>query len=188
MENTLEAYNQTIYQVNQVIKMFKIYPKVLHAKEHHYLYPFFNKGLFNILHTLDLVIGLKHLDVAQYEGRQLEANYFARILALTAYETLNHPNKLAGKQIRNFALEKLGKEGLAEMEGIMKAINNIGKENFSLLIQIRNNVMGHKHEDGLEQAELMLSIDHKLIYRICNDLFSLHNKLTHCYVKLITTL
>jgi hypothetical protein len=137
------------------------------------------------LTQLDLIIGLKYLDVSQAVSNQLEANYFARIVAHSSYEILTDLNKLVGKEIRNFVIEKLGKSELDNIDKTVRELNIMKKEHLDNLKTIRHNLFGHKLKDGHRQAELIVGINNTEIYEIGNQIFKLQNELIGQFVKLI---
>ncbi len=107
MIDTLNSYDKIIQRTSNLVRTLKVYPKVFEQKEFQELHKFLEKILFIVLNHLDLIIGLKYLDVSQSVGNNLEANYFSRIVILTSHEILNDLNKLVGKEIRNELIEKI---------------------------------------------------------------------------------
>ena len=128
MIETLKTYDELIIKTSNFIRTLKIYPKVFEKEEHHYLHQFFDKILYTALNHLDLIIGLKYLDVSQAVGNKLEAKYFARVVALTSHEILNDLNKIVGKEIRNFVIAKIGENGLSDIDWSIKSLNNMKKD------------------------------------------------------------
>ncbi|MDI6815789.1 MAG: hypothetical protein QME41_01160 [Actinomycetota bacterium] len=170
MLEAINAYDHLIARANKLIVTFKIYPKVLDKEEHKYLHPICDKGLFNALNMVDLIMGLKYLDVSNAVQNQSEANYFARIVAHSAYEILNHQNKILGIEVIRLVEERLTGEALSDVQESMKALRRIKKEHFAYLKFIRNNLFGHKLGCGIILAESMLEIDNAKTYSIGKEI------------------
>lgn len=185
MIETLKRYDEVIKRTSSLIRTLKIYPKFFDKEEHHYLHQFFDKNLYTVLNQLDLIIGLKYLDISQAIGNKLEANYFARVVALSSHEILNDLNKLVGRKIRLFVIDKIGEDGLHEIDEAVKALNKIKKDKLKMLKSIRNNLLGHKLENSLQQAEMIVNIELQEVYDIGNQIYKRQMDLIKNYVSLI---
>lgn len=182
---TIAAYDYLIKRLSNTIRGLKIYPKVFTAAEHKYLHQFFDKNLYNALCLQDLIIGLKYLDGSQAMNNQLEANYFARIVAHNSHEILDDLNKLVGKDLRNYIIEHYDLELLEQVDSSIKSLNSIKKENSSTLKEIRNNLFGHKLKDGIKQAEMMMNVKHRDIYNIGDQILKAQIELLGNVIELI---
>jgi hypothetical protein len=181
MIETLKTYDELIIKASNLIRTLNIYPKVFEKEEHHYLYQFFDKILYTALNHLDLIIGLKYLDVSQAVGNKLETKYFARVVALSSYEILNDLNKLVGKEIRDYVITKIGENGPSEKDWSIKSLKNMKKDKIKKLKEIRNNLLGHKLEHAYQQAEMIANIDLKKIYDIGNQILKIQMDLIKNY-------
>ena len=188
MIETLNAYDEVIQKTSNLVRTLKIYPKVFEEEKHKYLHQFFDRVLYNTLSQLDLIIGLKYLDLSQAVSNQLEANYFARIVAHSSFEILTNLNKLVGKGIRSFVIDKVGKSELENIDNSVKELNKFKKEHHEKLKTIRHNLIGHKLKEGHKQAELIVNIDNREIYDIGNKIFKVQNKLIGYFTELIEKL
>lgn len=188
MLDIINSYDKLIQETSELARTLKIYPKVFDKEEFHEQHKFFDKALFTVLNHLDLIIGLKYLDVSQAIGNQPEANYFARDVILTSHEILNDLNKMLGKNIRTKLIEKNGANGLEELDDATKEMNDLRKKYLKKLKDLRNNVLAHKLEHGHQQAELIISINNKEIYRIGNEIFKAQTKFLENFFFLITSI
>lgn len=181
-----KEYDMLIERTLGVVVACKIYPKVLTQSEHKELYPFFDRNLFNALNQLDLIIGLKYLDLSHGVGNKSESRYFARVVATTSYEILKDLNQVMGKELRNFVIEKKGEDFLNEINLTVSKLNVLKKANQNMLKEIRHNLFGHKMDNGLHQAEKIWGLDVQKIYRIGRSVFDIQIKLLGQMTKLIT--
>jgi hypothetical protein len=179
--DTINKYDKIIHYTSNLVRAYKIYPKVFKEEEH----KFFDKALFTVLNHLDLAIGLKYVDISQAAGNQLEANYFSRVLILTSHEILNDLNKMLGKDLRLEIQEKIGIEGMKEIDESTKELNILRKKHLKKLKDLRNSVLGHKYEYAYQQAEMIVDIDVKEIYNIGNDIFNVQMKFIQNYRKML---
>lgn len=185
MLNLIAAYDQLIIAVNKNIKYLKAYPKILsepHNKKFHFL---FEKCLYIALIQNDLIIGLKYLDVSNAVKNQIEANYFARVVALNSFEALNYFDKLIGKNVQAYSTNSELSHEIKEINDVGKKINSLKKSCFKYLDDIRNNVIGHKDADSLKQTNIMLQIDNKKIHSIGTTLYKLNFELLDKYMELM---
>lgn len=182
---TLKSYDKNIASVSNLIRTLKIYPTAFEDEEFHELHKFFDKALFIALNQMDLIIGLKYLDISQAIGNNLEANYFARVLVLSCHEILNDLNKMGGIKIRDELTKKLGVEKLKELDEVTIEMNFMRKKYLKELKLLRNKVLGHKHEEAHQQAELIVNIDTLEIYNIGNSIYTIQMKYIHSYVNLL---
>ena len=127
MIETLEAYDKAIEGARSLSHTLKIYPKVFKKPEFHKYHKFFDKALFSSLNLMDLIIGIKFLDLSNSIGNSVEANYFARVVILTSHEILNELNTLVGKDIREELISKIGAEKVSILDGIVKEMNELKK-------------------------------------------------------------
>lgn len=185
MFELLSSYDEAIVSTNNLIRTLRAYPTLLDEKENLYMHQFFDKCLFTALNQLDLIIGLKYLDISNAMKNQIEANYFSRIVAHTSFEILNDLNKLAGKQIREFVLSNCTKEVLSDIDTAIRELNIIKKEKLKILKEIRNNLFGHKHANAFSQTVGMLKIQNSEIYAIGNDIFKMQIQLLFSYQNMM---
>lgn len=188
MLDRIRQYDEVIESTSSIIKTLKIYPRVFEKEEHKYLHIFFDKNLYNALCLLDLIIGLKYLDISQAIGNQLEANYFARIVAHSSYEILDDLNKLLGKETRTYIIDKYEASYLTKVDMSVKSLNKIKKENSLKLKEIRHNLFGHKLGKGYIQAEMIIQIDNNEIYKIGKEINNIQHELLRNFVELLTRL
>ena len=188
MIETLEAYDKAIEGTRSLSHTLKIYPKVFENAEFHKFHKFFDKALFFSLNLMDLIIGIKFLDLSKTIGNNAEANYFARVVILTSHEILNELNTLVGKDIRDELINKTGKEKVSILDGIVKEMNGLKKKHLTKLKKLRNAVIGHKLAKGHQQAEMIANIDTLEIYKIGNAIFKVQMKLMGSYANMITTM
>ena len=173
---------------SNLARTLKIYPKVFEKSEFQELHSFFDKALFTVLNQLDLIIGLKYLDISQAVGNKLEANYFARVLILTSHEILNDLNKMVGKRVRNELFQNVGEDELKELDEGTKEMNNLRKRHLDKLKNLRNKVLGHKLEHANQQAEIMKSINLMDIYDIGNSIYKVQMRFISAYSNLLNKL
>jgi hypothetical protein len=188
MLNVIAAYDSLIISINNNIKTLKAYPKILSEESHKKYFVFFDKCLYNALIQNDLLIGLKYLDVSNALKNQIEANYFARTVALSSYETFNYLDKLVGKDVKTFLESNGHQTSYNTISAIAKKVNSLKKSCFTYLEEIRNNVIGHKDSHALKQTFIMLQIDNAKIHRIGTDLYKLNFELLNEYANLMTTI
>ena len=122
---------------------------------------FFDKSLFSALNVLDLIIGL------------------------SSHEILNDLNKLVGKEVRNHIIKTIGQEKLSEMDQTIKKLNTIKIKELRKLKNIRNNLLGHKLENGYKQAQMLDNIDIKELYEIGYEIFKNQVNLIKNYYDII---
>ena len=185
MLNLIAAYDKLILAVNKNIKSLKVYPKILSEPHNQKFHLLFDKCLYIALIQNDLIIGLKYLDVSNALKNQIEANYFARIVALNSYEALNYFDKLIGKNVQSFLTNAHLNQEIKEINDTGKKINTFKKSCFKYLDDIRNNVIGHKDANSLKQTTIMLQIDNKKIHSIGTSLYKLNFELLDNYMKLM---
>lgn len=185
MIETLHSYDKLIQNTSNLARTLKIYPRVFEKEEFHELHKFFDKALFTVLNHLDLIIGLKYLDFSQAMGNNLEANYFSRVVVLTSHEILNDLNKMVGNEIRTELIKKIGSDRVKELDETTKEMNALRKKHLKKLKPLRNMVLGHKHENGHQQAEIIVNMDNKEIYDIGNEIFKVQMKFIRNYSELL---
>lgn len=185
MIETINSYDKLIKSTSNIIRTLKIYPKVFGEENFHELHKFFDKALFNVLNQLDLIIGLKYLDISQSVGNNLEANYFSRIVILTSHEILNDSNKMIGKEIRAELSKKNGLDCLKELDETTKEMNVLKKNHLKKLKNLRNNVIGHKFDQAQKQTEIIVNIDNSEIYKIGDEILKVEMKFLKIYTKFL---
>lgn len=181
----ISAYDELINAINSNIKSFKAYPKILSEPHHKKLHLLFDKCLYTALIQNDLIIGLKYLDLSNALENQIEANYFARVVALNSYEMLRYLDKLIGKDIQSFLSYSEHSKEMKDIKKVGKKINIFKKSCFKFLDEIRNNVIAHKDVDSIKQTSIMLQMDNKKIYTIGNELYKLNFELLEKYMELM---
>lgn len=186
---SLEDYDQVIKSTRQLIGSIEIYPLVLKKEEFQNLYIFFNKIMFITLNHLDLIIGLKFLDLSHAMNNEIEANYFARIVILTLHELIeDYHVKFYNKELRKKLEYKIGTSELEAFDEIAKSIKLLKKKYITKLKKLRNSVLGHKDEDALEQFKIMKNIDTNEIFRIGSEIFQVQMKLLGSYTTMLNKL
>lgn len=185
MLELIKEYDRVTEILNKNIRGLKAHPKILDKEEHKYLYPAYEKAMYIAISLSDLNIGLKYLDFSEALSNGYEANHFARNVALISYELINHQQKITGQEIAALISEKLGNEGLAEVKLYSKELKSVKKENHVKLNYIRNNLMGHRTESGMEMVKGMLNINHKEIYHIGKQVFGVYLKIFCAYSELL---
>lgn len=185
MIEPINTYDNLIKGTSKIIRTLTIYPKVFEEEKYYELHKFFDKALYNVLNQLDLIIGLKYLDISQAVENRLEANYFSRIVILTSHEILNDSNKMLGKEIRAELIEKIGMDGLKEIDETTKEMNALRKNHLKKLKDLRNNVLGHKLDQAHKQAEMIANIDNNEIYKIGDEIFKVEMKFLKIYLKFL---
>ncbi len=171
MIETIKLYDTLIFKVNDNIRALKAYPNILHQPHNKYLHPFFDKSLYCAIASSDLIVGLKYLDCSNALNNGYEANYFARAVAHSVYEILNHQGNIIDKSIAVILRDKLGGNAFIAIEECSKKLKKVNKDHFNYLKHIRNNLFGHRNESGLLVANEMLKIDYKKIYSIGKEVF-----------------
>ena len=185
LEDVIRDYDELIEKTLGVVGAAKIYPKVFVKAEEKYLHPFFDRNLFNSLNQLDLVIGLKYLDIARGTKRFHEARYFAKVVATTSYEILRDLNQLVGKEIGSFISERLGAEALTDLDSSVREVAKIKKAYAESLGKIRHELLGHKLTNGLEQSKQLEALNIKTIYTVGKRIFYAQNKVLLNMTELI---
>jgi len=185
MIQTLKAYDSVIQAMHGTIKGLKAYPVILIQPEHKYLHAVFDKALFNALCGLDLITGLKYLDVSSAVGNSFEANFFARIVAHSCFEILDNVNKTVGIQIIQLVEGCLGAQALNELNVHVEELNQLKKRHIAALKHIRNNLFGHKMNAGREQAEEMLLITPRSIYDVGDRVFRIEVGILAAFMRIL---
>lgn len=185
MIETVKAYDSVILAMHGTIKGLKAYPAILTQPEHKYLHEVFDKALFNALCNLDLITGLKYLDVSNAVGNTFEANFFARIVAHSCFEILDHLNRTVGNEIIQLVERRLGAEALSELNAHVKELNQVKRSHIAGLKKIRNNLFGHKMNAGREQAEQLLLITPRSIYDVGQLIFRIEIDVLDAFVKIL---
>jgi hypothetical protein len=187
MIEVINDYNAIINKINNLIRGLKTYPKInskFDLKDDSFN-QLLDKILFISLAELDLIIGLKYLKLSALVKNEIEANYFARIVALSTHEIIQSTSKFLGKEIRDIIIEKFGQEKFQEIANITKEITRTSKTEKQLLGIIRNNLIAHKDENSLLQTELMISINNQEIFTLGNKVSSHLIQLIEKYVQLL---
>lgn len=184
--DVLKEYDNRIKKINSFIKNLKAYPSINSKFEinDEFFNKFLDKLLFISLAELDLLIGLKYLDFSHTLKNQIEANYFARVVALSTYEIIQHTSKLLGNDMKNIIVEKYGDERFDEIKIITRKISKTASTEKKLLQIIRNNLIAHKEENGLLQTELMISINNEEIYALGNKISNHQLELINKYLEI----
>lgn len=185
MLEIIKEYDRVTEGLNKNIRGLKAHPRILNNEEHKYLYSAYEKAMYIAISLSDLNIGLKYLDVSETLKNGYEENHFARSVALVSYELINHQQKIVGQDVAALVLEKLGREGLSQIGLYSKELKGVTKEHHERLNYIRNNLVGHRTENGMEMAEGMLKINHQEIYHIGKQVFSVYLKLFGAYSELL---
>jgi hypothetical protein len=86
---------------------------------------------------------------------------------------------------RDELTKKLGVEKLKELDEVTIEMNFMRKKYLKELKLLRNKVLGHKHEEAHQQAELIVNIDTLEIYNIGNSIYTIQMKYIHSYVNLL---
>ncbi|WP_136798320.1 hypothetical protein [Desulfosediminicola ganghwensis] len=188
MIETIQSYDYLITRLNSTTKHLKAHHKILDKPEHKYLFPFYEKAMYIAISLTDLIVGLKYLDVSRSVNNEYEANYFARNVAHMSYELINHQDKIIGEEIAKITNETIGPDPLKELKNIIKKLRLITSHHFNCLKGIRNNLYGHRIENGSTMAKSMLEIDNRKIYKIGDDIFKVYFELLQKYVILISKL
>lgn len=188
MLEIIKEYDRVTEVLNKNIKGLKAHRRILEKDEHKYLYPAYEKAMYIAISLSDLNIGLKYLDVSETLKNGYEANHFARSVALISYELINHQQKIVGQDVAALVFEKLGDDGLSKIKLYSKELKGITKEHHERLNFIRNNLVGHRTENGMEMANGMLNINHQEIYYIGKQIFGVYLKLFGAYFELLAKL
>lgn len=188
MLKTIQSYDFLINRINITTRNLKAHSKILIKEEHKYVYPVYEKAMYISIALADLMVGLKYLDISNAVKNQFEANHFARGVSVTCYELLNHKEKIIGEKIYKTVSEVVDSDELASIVEAKNCLKKITKDYFSKLKHIRNDLYGHRHENGYEMSLAMLNIDNFEIYEIGKSIFDVYFKLLQEYANLITKL
>jgi len=188
MLKTVQSYDYLINRINITTRNLKAHRKILNKEEHEFLYPFYEKAMYISIALADLMVGLKYLDVSNAVDNKFEANHFARGVSVTCYELLNHKEKIIGETIYKTVAKSVGIIELTPIVEAKKILKLITKEHFQTLKHIRNDLYGHRHENGYEMSLAMLSIDNFEVYKIGKSIFDSYFKLLQEYAQLMTKL
>lgn len=181
----LNSYDKLIESTRSLIQTLKAFPKIFKEKEHQKYHSFFDKALYNVLHSLDLVIGMKYLDLSKSINNQVETNYFARVLVITCHEILNDLNKMVGKDLRTEFIAKIGANDVEKLDQAIKEMNGLRKKYLKKLKGLRNNVFAHKLDNGIDQANIINEIIPKDIHIISNEIWKTQAKFIRIYTDLM---
>lgn len=181
----LKDYDRNIEGATYLVNNLRAHSWVLADPAHSDLHPYFNKSLFAAMNNLDLLIGLKYLDLSHRMGFVGEAKYFARIVALHLYEILVAPHKLFDKQTRVSIIDQLGPQALTEINNLMHQLNKIHGECSTNLKRIRNDTIAHREADAVKQADAINQIEPELLMGLANRVFPLQLKITGYYTTII---
>ncbi|WP_146192559.1 hypothetical protein [Xanthomarina spongicola] len=118
-------------------------------------------------------------------NNQVETNYFARVLVITCHEILNDMNKMVGKDLREELVSKIGLKEVEKLDNATKEMNSLRKKHLKKLKDLRNNVIAHKLDNGIVQADIINEIDPKDIYIISNEIWKTQSKFISIYTDLI---
>lgn len=185
MLEIIQGYDLVTERLNKHIRGLKAHPVILHMEEHKYLYPAYEKAMYIAISASDLNIGLKYLDISNAVKNGYEASYFARNVAHISYELINHQQKIVGQEVADLAIETLGKDALKGIKECTKELKSVSKEYHQRLNYIRNNLFGHRVENGSEMAKGMLTIDNSEIYTIGKKVFDVYLKVIGEYADLL---
>ncbi len=180
----VDTYNEALKSYYPLVKSLSEYPE-RYEGEHPELKPFFDRSLSAALTQVDLTIGLKFLILNFTDGKHIEANYFARALAVTGYDILLNSSKLLGSEINIFVREHLPfSDNYNKALGYVKTINRFRGEDERFLKEIRNNVFGHKDEDALKQFQIVNKLDINRVNKICYEIYTANYELLGCLLHL----
>lgn len=164
LRHELNKYEFLTDVLHKNIKAAKSYPSILTEPEHKGLCGLLDKALLNYLSSLDLATELKFLDASMAIGNQFEANFFARITALSCFEVLDNRNVKLGKETRSLALSIAGCSAREDLDKCLRELNKIAADESPKLKTIRNNLFGHRIKIGKVQADEMLHVNPKAIF------------------------
>lgn len=188
MHDVISGYDSVSAAINKTIAGLKAHPKILKEEKHKYMYPAFERAMYVAISAADLNVALKYLDVSNALKNHAEANFFARVVAHISYELINHKNKVVGSEVANLATSMLGEGGLLDIKEASADLKAVVREHHPTLNKIRNNLFGHRLENGSEMAAMMLELDNGEIYRIGKRVFTAYLKIIGAYSKLLTEL
>ena len=188
MLDMIRSYNYLISKINTTTKHLKAHRAIFDKEEYKYCYPVYEKAMYISIALTDLMVSLKYLHISSVSKNEYETNYFARSVAVTCYELINHQEKIVGKEIYKTVAKNVGSESLSEIIAAKKQLGKITKEHFQVLKNIRNNLYAHRHGNGYEMAIAMLNIENTMIYKIGKDIFDIYLILLNNYVQLATKL
>jgi len=99
----VDGYDLVIRKAAKNVRWFRLYRQESKEDKDRHIVLYSDRALHTMLDYIDLLIGLKYLVTSQSIGNHLEANYFARIVALNCYEILHNSHKILGKDARSEA-------------------------------------------------------------------------------------
>jgi hypothetical protein len=184
MIHALQHYERITSTLHKNIKAAKAYPSLLTNQDHAPLRSVLDKALWNYLSSLDLVTELKFLDASLAVGNQFEANFFARITALSCFEILDTRNSKVGKDIRSLALGVPGGSALKRLDECVRKLNRLAAEKSPQLKALRNNLFGHRMKAGRAQAVEMLLVQPKAIYEVGSRILEIQFELADAFMEL----
>lgn len=185
MIEQIKGYDLVTEKLNNNIRALKLHTKILDLDKDKYLHPVFEKAMYIAISLYDLNVALKYLDVSNAVGNGFEANHFARNVALISYELVNHQQKIVGQLVADLVKERLGDEGLATIKSHSKELKSITKEHHKTLNHIRNKLIAHRTENGMDMANGMLDINQKEIFMVGKSIFDVYFKLYKAYSELL---
>jgi hypothetical protein len=184
-KNRVIAHDQLIERLQSIYVTAKIYPKVFSDPELHKYHKYFDRILFAILSQLDLQIGLKNLYHNGYNQNDIEARYFARIVALSSYEILYNLDKFLDRKIKDYIKKTMGVEALKSIQVLLTDLSAIKDSKGKMLNEIRHNTVAHKEKDAVRQAEIITSIDPLVIHNVGYAIHEILLKLISKFVELL---
>lgn len=185
MLKTIQSYDFLIAKINNNIRGLKAHPRILVDEKHKYLYPLYEKAMYIAISGSDLIIALKYLDVSNAVKNGYETNYFARNVAHISYELINHQQKIVGEDVSKTIINRIGAEALLELNNRRKQLKIVTSKYHKKLNFIRNNLFGHRTENGSEMATSMLDVDAHEIYKIGKKIFDVYLNVLAEYVNIL---
>lgn len=171
-QNQIDHTNVINQLVGAIMKLKENISQTNHTDNYKKL---LEKQMYFGICLLDIKIGLKYFVFQRVIGSAVEANYFARVLALNSYELMLSSATMAGGEMQRYRGKEETKDIVKLIDGFVKSMTKIKdeEERTKMLGGIRNNLICHR-KGGLNQYELMDKVDADKIYGISENLFSIH--------------
>ena len=181
----LEAYNSWIASIGRTINGLKSLSDQFDLPELQKFKIYYQKSLYITLVCHDLMMNIKHFDIAETDKKYFEANYFGRTLALQASEIFGYVSNFTGGEVLQ-SMEAGGyDEHLVELKKIGKEIGQLNKADGDYVREIRNKASAHKDPDVVMQIAIMSGVDNPRIAHLGFKLFEHIKSLAEVYQRLM---
>ncbi|MBX2905965.1 MAG: hypothetical protein KF744_08010 [Taibaiella sp.] len=131
-----------------------------------YYRPLFDSILHISQAMFDINMSIKEYDRMVEQNKAFEANYYARIAAMTCYELMKDNANLCRKVIRGYRSVNGIADLIQDVEAEIKETGKHYHQNAAVLMDIRHNLIAHRLGTGTEQLNKTMQLDMDKIMEI----------------------